>query len=333
MRTVLILLAAASLLLCGRGEAATSCSASMSGVTFGDVNPFGGNVDVTATLNYSCTSTGLLGLGLLGAKVKLCFSIADGLQGSGHVDPRRMTNGANAMSFNLYKDASRSLIWGTRSDAYDSQNRDLQVPVTLGSGSASGSITVYARVPGGQAALIPGSYANSFAGTETELVYRYNEGLLGLTNYPSSCTSGGTAGSSSFGFAASASVSATCNPSFAVQDIDFGTHGLLTASIDTTATVSPQCTNTTPYQVGLDNGLYAVGNTRRMRSSGGRHVGYELYRNAGRSQRWGNTPNTDTVAGTGTGSPQSLPIYARVAPQTTPPEGTYSDTVTVTIYY
>src|SRR5690606_643724 len=103
--------------------------------------------------------------------------------------------------------------------------------------------------------------------------------------------------------------------------------------IDTTALVSPQCTNTTPYQLGLDNGLYAVGNLRRMRSSGGRHVSYELYRDAARSQRWGDTPNSDTVSGTGSGSPQGVPIYARVAPQPPPPEGAYGDRPRDTLYY
>ena len=335
LKSLLPLLAAiAWLMVPPRAEAVTSCSASMTAVQFGSSDPFTGWTNVTATLSYTCNSSGLLGLGLLGAKVRMCFSIDDGAQGSGVLDPRRLLNGATPLTFNLHKDAARTQIWGTRGDAYGSVNRDLEVPVTLGSGSASGTITVYGSVPSAQTSVVPGTYTNSFAGGETELSYRYNEGLLGLSSYPASCTSGGAGGGSgTFAFTASATVAARCNPSFSVQDLSFGTQGLLTTTIDTTASVSPQCTNTTPYRLGLDNGQHAVGNTRRMRSAAGKHVSYELYRDNGRTQRWGNTEFVDTVSGTGSGAAQSVPLYGRVAPQATPAPGSYSDTVTVTVYY
>jgi spore coat protein U-like protein len=325
----LALLLVAGLALAPCAEASTTCTASMSNVSFGNVNPFDGSVSVNATIQYSCTITSILS----SSRVRLCFSIGSGAQGDGSITPRRMTGTATPMSFNLFKDASYTQIWGTRADAAGPMHATMEIGALLGSVTQNASLTVYGRVPANQTALVPGAYSNNFSGINTELIYRYNEFLLGLEPFPVSCSGSGTGGTGTFPFTASASVVAACNPAFTVQNIDFGTHGLLTASIDTSATVAPQCTNTTPYQIGLDNGLYAVGNTRRMRSAGGRHVSYELYRDAGRSQRWGNTVNTDTVSATGDGSAQSLPIYARVAPQTTPPEGAYSDTVTVTIYY
>ncbi len=48
---------------------------------------------------------------------------------------------------------------------------------------------------------------------------------------------------------------------------------------------------------------------------------------------WGNTIGTDTVAGTGTGSNQSLTVYGRVPVQSTPVGATYTDTVIVTVTY
>jgi spore coat protein U-like protein len=325
-----LLLALAWLLLPGWIEASTNCTATMSDATFGEVDPFAGVVDVTANLSFSCTTT-LLAAGE--AAVRACFSIDSGAQGDGSINPRRMLSGANALFFNLYRDASRSLIWGTRAGSNHVEIM-FRIPVLLLGSTYNGTITAYGRVPAGQTALIPGSYSNAFSGAHTLMEWRWAESTLISPTMPSSCiSSGGGGGTASFPFTATAAVAAACNPSFTAQNIDFGTHGLLTASIDTSATVAPQCTNTTPYQIGLDNGLHAVGNTRRMRSAGGRHVTYELYRDAARSQRWGNTVNTDTVSATGDGSAQSLPIYARVAPQTTPPEGAYSDTVTVTIYY
>lgn len=68
--------------------------------------------------------------------------------------------------------------------------------------------------------------------------------------------------------------------------------------------------------------------------SGTYYLPYELYRDAARSLRWGNTLNVDTVGGTGSGSAQQLTIYGRVAPVTgQPPAGTYNDLVQVTITY
>ncbi|WP_162932265.1 Csu type fimbrial protein [Solimonas sp. K1W22B-7] len=312
------------------GQASTTCSASLSNVSFSPVNPFGGNVDVTATLNYSCTITSILS----SSRVRMCFSIGAGAQGGGNFAPRQMSSGANLLYFNLYKDSGRSLIWGTRSNSYGSVGATLEIGALLGSATANGSLTVYGRIPSGQTTLVPGSYSNAFSGAHTELIYQYNEFLLGLLGYPATCTSGGNgSGSGTFAFSALATVSAQCDPSFSVENINFGTGGLLTANYDATAIVSPRCTNTTPYQLGLNNGINASGSIRRMKSAAGNYVSYELYRDNGRSQRWGNTQGTDTVAGTGSGSAQDVTIYGRVAPQATPVAGSYADTVTVTIYY
>lgn len=331
VRSILVpMLLGAGLAQSPSAVAATTCTATMSDVTFAASDPFTGWTDVTATLNYNCNTFGLSLVA--GAAVRLCLSIGSGSQGTGSISPRRMVSGGSELQFNLYKDAARTQVWGPFPSDHVEVTLSYSVPLLGGSGS--GSRIVYARVLANQLAAVPGSYSNAFSGSDAQMTYRYAEQLLGSPSPPASCTAGGTGGgSATFPFNATATVNSACNPSFTVQNIDFGTHGLLTASIDTSATVAPQCTNTTPYQIGLDNGLHAVGNTRRMRSAGGRHVTYELYRDAARSQRWGNTVNTDTVSATGDGTAQSRAIYGRVAPQTTPPEGAYSDTVTVTIYY
>lgn len=325
---VLILL---GLLGChGPATASTSCSATMTDVAFGTVDPHGGNVDVQATINYSCTITSILS----SSRVRMCFSIGVGSSGLGHLTPRRMISGANAMAFQLYKDAGRSLIWATRFNSEGSVGVDLEVGALLGSATNSGSLTVYGRVPAGQSTLVPGSYSNTFGGAHTELVYQYNEFLLGLLGFPASCTGGGNgSGASTFPFVASAGVQKQCSPAFATPSIDFGTQGLLRTPVATTTILSPRCTNTTPYQIGLDNGQHASGNTRRMQSATDDHVSYELYRDASHSLRWGNTQNVDTVSGTGTGAAQDLTVHGRISEQTTPAAGSYSDTVTVTIYY
>lgn len=317
-----------------RSEASTSCNASMTNVSFGTVDPFGGSVDVTATITYNCSTSGLLGIGLRGARIRMCFSIGSGAQGGGALDPRQMTGGVGPMAFQLYKDAGRTQIWGGLANSYGAVQVDLEYSALIGSSSGGDSLTVYARVPTGQTSLSPASYSNLFSGIHTEWRFNGNEGLLNLTSFPASCTSGGSqTGSGSFPFTASAAVSGHCNPVFSVNDIDFGSHGPLTAAVDHTTTLSPQCTNTTPYQIGLGNGLHALGGNRRMRSAAGNYVSYELYRDDGRTQRWGNTLNSDTVGQTGSGAAQDRTVYGRVPAQAGVTAGSYADTVTVTITY
>lgn len=81
-----------------------------------------------------------------------------------------------------------------------------------------------------------------------------------------------------------------------------------------------------------DVGSYTA-TTRRMVSAG-RYVVYGLYQDAARSKPWGtNTGSGETLSGTGTGLTQSHTVYGRVAPQSAPPAGTYTDTVVVTVTY
>ena len=116
--------------------------------------------------------------------------------------------------------------------------------------------------------------------------------------------------------------------------LNFGTQGLLTANTDASATFAVQCTNTTPYNVGLNAGSTAGGSiATRLMTSGSATVSYKMFSDSGRTTNWGNTVGTDTVSGTGNGSSQTLTVYGRVPAQTTPAAATYTDTVTVTVTY
>jgi spore coat protein U-like protein len=124
-----------------------------------------------------------------------------------------------------------------------------------------------------------------------------------------------------------------CNISTtAPTTLDFGTAGPLVANVDQTSTISVTCTTNAPYNVGLDGGGGGSINTRRM-INGTNTVGYQLYSNSARTTVWGVTVGTDTVPGTGNGTAQTLTVYGRVPPQTTPPAAVYNDTVNVTVTY
>jgi spore coat protein U-like protein len=116
--------------------------------------------------------------------------------------------------------------------------------------------------------------------------------------------------------------------------LNFGSQGILSANVDQTSTIQVTCTNTTPYTIGLSAGTGAGATvaTRKM-TGGGNTIDYSLYRDVGRTQVWGTTVGTDTVAATGNGTGQTHTVYGRVPPQTTPAPATYTDTITVTVTY
>jgi len=124
-----------------------------------------------------------------------------------------------------------------------------------------------------------------------------------------------------------------------VNDLDFGTATTpLTANIDADTTLEVVCTNGTTYEVGLNAGTTAGGTiaTRKMFNAGTTEdVDYQLFQDAGRTTNWGNDTagGTDTVSGTGNGATQTLTVYGRVMPQTTPTPATYTDVITVTVEY
>ena len=98
-------------------------------------------------------------------------------------------------------------------------------------------------------------------------------------------------------FAVQATITATCTINSA-STLNFGTVGVLAGNTDQTSTIQVTCTNTTPYNIGLDAGT-GSGATVAVRklTSGGATVNYTLYSDSGRSTVWGNTVGTDTLAG------------------------------------
>lgn len=122
----------------------------------------------------------------------------------------------------------------------------------------------------------------------------------------------------------------------APTDMDFGSSGALTSAISQTSTLTINCNNALPYDIGLDAGLNASTagdiSTRRM-TDGAEFVSYQLYQAAGPATPWGDTIATNTKTGTGTGTAQTVTVYGQVPVQTTPGAGNYVDTITVTVTY
>lgn len=145
---------------------------------------------------------------------------------------------------------------------------------------------------------------------------------------------GADAATATANFDVTLTVQADC--AIAANPLGFGTKGVLGANVDAQTTVSVTCSNTTPYQVGLNAGLGTGATVANRLMTGGKTsatVAYQLYQDTARSTVWGNTQGTDTVGGTGSGAAQAINIYGRVKAQATPAPDTYKDTVTATVYF
>lgn len=307
---------------------AVTCTPTMSNLAFGTVNPASA-ATATGSLSWTCDNDAFLQT----AWVTMCLNIGAGGSVGGQTSPWRTMDGGsgNPLQFQIYKDGAHAQLWGSVLTPATSSPLQVQfqVPGALfGPGHyTSAGYQVHGSTSGGQAGVSPATYANTFAGMQAVITLAANTSLI-LGSYPASC---GTTPASSFPFTASAVVSSTCTVT--ASTLDFGTpSGLLGTNVDATTSVLTTCTLGTPYQIGLDNGTHASGSARRMQK-GGETIGYELYRDSGRSRRWGDTLNVDTVSGVGNGLAQGATVYGRVAPQPTPSPGTYTDTITVNVRY
>jgi spore coat protein U-like protein len=155
--------------------------------------------------------------------------------------------------------------------------------------------------------------------------------LAGLLLLPLASPAGAATTTSTFTVQMTVTSSCVIN---SASTLNFGNQGVLVANVDNSSTLQVQCTNTTPYNIGLDagTGSGATVAVRKM-TSGASTINYSLYSDSARTTVWGNTVGTNTVSATGSGASQSYTVYGRVPPQTTPAAATYTDTITVTVTY
>lgn len=316
------------LLMAGQAQA-QSCSVG-TGLTmaFGTVGNSGGST--TDNLSFTCQRAFLQP-----TVFRVCLFLPEGSPLPG-INPRRMTNNNGAaMNYDLFSDPAHTQRIGPYGSSFPVHGTTLAL-TTFFDYSASGQLQVYGQVLPGQSLPATQPYQSQL--NNGQLRYSYNTGSFG--NPPTApslaqCVSGNGADGSGIVSGIYTGVSArfanTCRITTAT-DLDFGSTGNLSGNRDQTSTLQLQCPTGTSWRIGLDNGNHANGNVRRMAGSPGNYLQYELYRNSGRSQRWGNAQPNDTSNGNGNNAVQSLTVYGRVPAQTAAP-GNYSDTVTVTLTY
>lgn len=132
--------------------------------------------------------------------------------------------------------------------------------------------------------------------------------------------------------AVTASVVAACSVS--AGSMAFGAYS--EDAVSGTANLTVNCTNAAPYTIGLGTGLGsgATTTTRVLTGSiAGTTLNYDLYQDAALTTPWGDTVDTDTYAGTGSGADQSIAVYGQIPANQNGSVGDYTDTVAVTVNY
>jgi spore coat protein U-like protein len=187
----------------------------------------------------------------------------------------------------------------------------------LGLTTVKATVTVPATLLANQQTAPPGSYTQTVTAT-----VKYST---------QSCTSGVQNGQTTGTFVVMATVVNSCNVS--ANNLDFGTFGDLNTPISQQTSLSVQCSNGVPYTIALNGGLSNATNpAQRKMTLGAKAILYGLYRDSAHANPWGATSGT-MATGAGTAVAQSVPIYGLVPAQTTPPIGTYSDTIVVSVQY
>jgi spore coat protein U-like protein len=108
------------------------------------------------------------------------------------------------------------------------------------------------------------------------------------------------------------------------------------AVLSTTTTISPNCTNGTPFTIQIDVGAGSGATTavRKLTNGASQTLNYSIYTSNTYATAWGSNIGTDTVAGTGTGATQTVNVYGRIPAGQTSTVGTgYTDTVNITLNF
>lgn len=147
--------------------------------------------------------------------------------------------------------------------------------------------------------------------------------------------SAGWAATTTTTFSVSGTVVGTCTVS--ASALSFGTTipTPINSNVDAQNTVTATCSNGAAYTVALSvgNGPGATFGVRKM-TSGANPLSYSLFLDPARTTVWGDGTGGSTVSNnTGSGAAQAIAVFGRIPSGQTPPIGSYTDTITVTVTF
>ncbi len=268
---------------------------------FGTYLPLsGGAVQQLTTFNVDCVPP---------ETVTVQFSAG----GSGNLAARQMSFGVNTLSYNIYRDAGRSEVWGNGTSGTFTLSK------TMTTGDRTLVVNVYGQIPAGLNAVpsSPSLYTDQITVT---IIW-----------------SGGSK-SDTRTFQVQAKVDPEC--SVTTAPLAFGNYDPVSANAVTAlngvGTVNVYCTTGTFATVMLDPGSHAAGTTRRMLGPSANLLTYEIYLDSTRATPW-RTASPNVL--TGTSSSKNIAInngftaYGQIPAGQDVVFGSYTDTVLVTVNY
>jgi spore coat protein U-like protein len=300
---------------------AFSCSFSNTGINFGNVALGGGFQTATGTFTADCTGTP-------GQIIRICPNFNEGSGGSSSGGSPRLMSGPSVtqLRYDLFRSNGVGQVWGSYTWGYSPRPPVLSVTIN-NNGFGSVSQTIFGRLYNQQGALGPGTYSSSFAGSQTQIDY----GLSSNFN----CSATLSPRVQNVPFIVRTTNNSTCTVT--ATNMDFGSRLQLTSAVTATNTITATCTSGTQFEIGLNHGTSGsiFPNTRRMLGAvtPSQMVNYQIYRDAARTQIWGNTIGSSTISSTATGTAQIFTGYGLVPAQPTPYSQLYTDNLVVTITY
>jgi len=131
-------------------------------------------------------------------------------------------------------------------------------------------------------------------------------------------------------FDVTATVEGVCSLT-AGNDLAFGNYNPVTGTaVDGTTTIAVTCSN---GMEGTDVGLDFTG-SMAIAGEGTATLAYGLFQDVGHATSWGDTAETDRQEVSADGIEQTMTVYGQIeADQNTAEVGSYSETVTATVYW
>lgn len=150
----------------------------------------------------------------------------------------------------------------------------------------------------------------------------------GASTTSQAATSGGT-------LAVTATVASVCLISNGT--LAFGTYDPSAGTVlNGSATITLTCTLGTPYKITMGAGAGSGATTTvRKLTNGANTLSYSLYRDAARTQNWGDTLDTDSLNGTSSAVSltNTISVYGQIPAGEAVPGGAYMDSVAITVNY
>jgi spore coat protein U-like protein len=147
---------------------------------------------------------------------------------------------------------------------------------------------------------------------------------------------GGGGGQASANMQVNANVIRKCT--IQTQPLAFGNYDPVlanaTAPLDGQTTITVACTKGTAVIIAMDEGTNNQGNRRRMVDNVRTFLEYEVYKDSSRTQRWGDNEGERYNGGIAPSrDPRQFIAYGRVSGGQDVPEGSFQDTILVTVQF